>query len=297
MTKPILYKNGFSHRNKLVTINDIVQVTEFDNLTRNNIISFITQIYKKILDNLPFYEEPKWKQEFCSRIDADLFGESINYMNRNYSFNSSLNKLIDKINDMNTPYNEILDIIEFIYKQTHNFIEIFDSPLKVFNIFLKENNIGYHINENSEIERNVDSFILTQIVDTINNHNELLNNINRAKELLTSRKEYDYKQSIQNSMLALESYCKSLGKTTAKNMKNILSEIQKKVNINSDLIEAINRLYKFASNVDDIRHSTNLNSHIDYGEAFFILTIVCALINYIDSTLSTNKIDIESSYE
>ena len=40
MTKPILYKNGFSHRNKLVTINDIVQVTEFDNLTRNNIISF-----------------------------------------------------------------------------------------------------------------------------------------------------------------------------------------------------------------------------------------------------------------
>lgn len=147
-------------------------------------------------------------------------------------------------------------------------------------IFLEEN-IGYRIINNQvvditneeeidEIEKAVDS-----IFDTVNNHFE------KALLFYSDRKNPDYKNSIKESISAVESMCciiceekVELGKALGKLEKN-------GIYIHGAMKNGFQALYGYASDESGIRHGGIEDKEVTEEDAKFMLVTCSAFVNYL----------------
>lgn len=147
-------------------------------------------------------------------------------------------------------------------------------------IFLEEN-IGYRIINNQvvditneeeidEIEKAMDS-----IFDTVNNHFE------KALLFYSDRKNPDYKNSIKESISAVESMCciiceekVELGKALGKLEKN-------GIYIHGAMKNGFQALYGYASDESGIRHGGIEDKEVTEEDAKFMLVTCSAFVNYL----------------
>lgn len=147
-------------------------------------------------------------------------------------------------------------------------------------IFLEEN-IGYRIINNQvvditneeeidEIEKAMDS-----IFDTVNNHFE------KALLFYSDRKNPDYKNSIKESISAVESMCciiceekVELGKALGKLEKN-------GIYIHGAMKNGFQALYGYASDESGIRHGGIEDTEVTEEDAKFMLVTCSAFVNYL----------------
>jgi len=147
-------------------------------------------------------------------------------------------------------------------------------------IFLEEN-IGYRIINNQvvditneeeidEIEKAMDS-----IFDTVNNHFE------KALLFYSDRKNPDYKNSIKESISAVESMCciiceekVVLGKALGKLEKN-------GIYIHGAMKNGFQALYGYASDESGIRHGGIEDKEVTEEDAKFMLVTCSAFVNYL----------------
>lgn len=147
-------------------------------------------------------------------------------------------------------------------------------------IFVEEN-IGYRIMDNqvvnitteeeiNEIEKAMDS-----IFDSVNNHLE------KALSFYSDRKNPDYKNSIKESISAVESMCciicgkkVELGKALGKLEKN-------GIYIHGAMTNGFQALYGYASDESGIRHGGIEDKEVTEEDAKFMLVSCSAFVNYL----------------
>ncbi|RGS29084.1 hypothetical protein DWY01_10435 [Eubacterium sp. AF22-8LB] len=147
-------------------------------------------------------------------------------------------------------------------------------------IFVEEN-IGYRIIDNqvvnitteeeiNEIEKAMDS-----IFDSVNNHLE------KALSFYSDRKNPDYKNSIKESISAVESMCciicgkkVELGKALGKLEKN-------GIYIHGAMKNGFQALYGYASDESGIRHGGIEDKEVTEEDAKFMLVSCSAFVNYL----------------
>jgi hypothetical protein len=174
-------------------------------------------------------------------------------------------------------WEEVFDFIEFCSPYHDEFQEI-------SNEFLKKELSAYRFIDGILIEINSNEEII-EIEKAISNSDKFKSvktHIQTALKLLSDRKNPDYRNSIKESISAVESLSKIIIKNEKTTLGQALKEIEKKHQIPSSLKTAFSALYGYTSDEGGIRHSLLENDvTVEMEEARFMLITCSAFVNYL----------------
>jgi len=114
------------------------------------------------------------------------------------------------------------------------------------------------------------------IHDSVNTH------IAKAIEQYTDRRSPDYKNSIKESICAVESLCCIITGDKNATLGQALKKLEEnRVNLHSSFKEALNKLYGYTSDEEGIRHGSIGYADVKERDARFMLIICSAFVNYL----------------
>jgi hypothetical protein len=102
----------------------------------------------------------------------------------------------------------------------------------------------------------------------------------RALDLLADRKSPDYRNSIKESISAVEAICSLEAGSSSTTLGQALKELEKKksVDMHPALKGAFDKLYGYTSDAEGIRHALLKESNLDFEDAKFRLVSCSASI-------------------
>ena len=284
----IKVRGGFSNRNEIIHFRDVIQTTEFDDISR---VSLCNCMYDFMYYTFEIRYNPScclhpeqtssFETDFCKNMIRNVFHE---YDEHGYSDAYSWNSIYFSIKDViaSAPYNEVLDIIEYIC----HLLEPCSGTATVyqkFNNLFEQECIGYR-------------FVSKQIVP-ITDESEAQEigqacqtpfdgaraQLQKALGFLSDREHPDYKNCIKESISAVESVCKVISGNEKAALKDALNSlIANGINIHGSLKSAILALYGYASDEGGIRHSEReTESTVTFEEAKFMMVTCSAVVNYL----------------
>lgn len=104
--------------------------------------------------------------------------------------------------------------------------------------------------------------------------------IRRSLELLSDRKAPDYRNSIKESISAVESICLIIANDPKATLGDALKKLAAHgVKVHPALLVAFNKMYGYASDADGIRHSLLDEANVDFEDAKFMLVSCSAFVN------------------
>ena len=191
----------------------------------------------------------------------------------------------DKIREIysSLEWYEVYDFIEFI---ANNYPDpkINEEFIEECNKVLEEELSGYRFvgrkitpitaeEEISEIEQ-----ALKSPIDSIRIH------VETALKLMSDRKSPDYRNSIKESISAVEALCKIIAKDEKATLGKALDIIESKIGLHKALKRAFDSLYGYTSTAEGIRHALlDEKVNLTFEDAKFMLVSCSAFINYLIS--------------
>lgn len=110
--------------------------------------------------------------------------------------------------------------------------------------------------------------------------------LKRALELLSDRQEPDYRNSVKESISAVESLVAEVTGDPKGTLGAMLSKLDEKIVSHAALKEAFKKLYGYTSDEGGIRHKLLEDETVDFHDAKFMLVTCCAFVNYINGKRS-----------
>lgn len=107
----------------------------------------------------------------------------------------------------------------------------------------------------------------------------------RALELLSDRKQPDYRNSIKESISAVESMVKIITKNDKAALVDALRVLENKNAIHPALREGFSRLYGYTSDADGIRHAMLEIPNLEPADAKYFLISCVTFINYLKAKI------------
>jgi hypothetical protein len=105
--------------------------------------------------------------------------------------------------------------------------------------------------------------------------------IQSAIEKLSDRTSPDYRNSIKESISAVETICKIIAQDERADLIQALKKIKEKLELHKNLELALIQLYCFTSDEGGVRHSLIDESNVDQEDAIFMLASCSAFIHYL----------------
>lgn len=110
--------------------------------------------------------------------------------------------------------------------------------------------------------------------------------VNRALELLADRRNPDYRNSIKESVSAVEALVREVTGSAKGSLGDLLKEIERRNQLHPALKAAFSSLYGYTSDADGIRHALLGEDRVTFDQAKFMLVACSAFINYVSGTLA-----------
>ena len=285
---PVIHKiqlrNGFSDRNKIEPINKQIQVTNFNERTR-------TAIANLFHDWIFNYKNESIRCDFFQSIIGSVFVEFLSSKKLNDIYYSPEivfgSYILDNV--MNSTYHEVLTLVEYITlyyvnNEPQHFGELSDFNYKKdVNKLFELECVGYRfvgdcivaITDKEEIESIVDA--LGYKFDGCKSH------ISKALGFLANRDKPDYKNSIKESISAVESICQIITGNSKSTLGEAIDLLDKNgIHIHKALQDAFKKLYGYTSDQGGIRHSEGMfESDVTFDDAKYMLVSCCAFVNYL----------------
>ncbi|CZZ93190.1 TPA: AbiJ-NTD4 domain-containing protein [Enterobacter chengduensis] len=177
----------------------------------------------------------------------------------------------------------VYDLVEFIIGRTGL---SFDAASMINKVF-KKKNVGYTIIDDvvtpisNEVEVNSVQSSIDNGTDSSRAH------FDRALHLLTDREQPDFRNSIKESISAVESLCKKISGNDKGTLGDCLKTIEDKGHIHPAMKRAFQQLYGYTSDQGGIRHALMDDSEEpSLEEARYMLVICSAFSNYLISKMS-----------
>ncbi|HSW70047.1 MAG TPA: hypothetical protein VLI69_07870 [Gammaproteobacteria bacterium] len=252
-----------------------------------------TIVYELLCTDIEYghtgYQVPEWRQKSAKNIRKiwiDFFKLAADSISWNP--NKDISYLKEKFYAFK--WNEFYDFIEFFAKLEDDYNR--KSLIKNFNrIFERENSAYTFINEKI-VEKISDSEI--RAIEATKDLPKLpFEHIKNSSNLLFRRDNPDYRNSIKESVSALESFMRNLTDSD-ESLGDILREYDfGKFDMHPALKIAIKdfmtKLYGYSSDQSGIRHSLKENhKEIKKEEAWFVLVTISSLMNYIKNCAQKN---------
>ncbi len=214
--------------------------------------------------------------EFSVLLAIQYFKKPIN--SRPHDFSGKLDEIRKYF--MKCEWYEVYDFLEFTLKHYND-----EQSIEVVNTILERELSGFRfvngiitdITDPQEIE-------MLKSVLKDNDFPAVRNHLQRALELLSDKKTPDYRNSIKESISAVESLVKFLSgnsKATLGDALKIL--IEKKGRVHPSLKDAYIKLYGYTSDEGGIRHAMLDEPNLSPADAKFFLLSCTNFINYLKS--------------
>jgi hypothetical protein len=181
-----------------------------------------------------------------------------------------------------TKWYEIYDLIEFSGQYSKG------DYFEVFNKILEREKAGYRFLK-SQIVPISSKEEIQAIEDAISNNDtfrSVRTHLQTALNLLSDKQSPDYRNSIKESISAIESMCKIFTGDDKSTLGPTLKKLENEKHLHPALKKAFSSLYGYTSDDAGIRHALiESDREIDFYEAKFMLTTCSAFINYLKSRI------------
>jgi hypothetical protein len=195
------------------------------------------------------------------------------------SYTDALNKLKQFILKCN--WFEVYDLLEFLADASPPSWR--QSFIDSVNAVLKEEQSGYRfvsgrivqITSEEEIVAIEQALALPDSLKPVREH------LGQSLALLSNRKTPDYRNSIKESISAVESLSKIISNQNKATLGPALNAVEKKTKLHAVLKEAFQKLYGYTSDAQGIRHALMDEPSLDVEDAKFMLISCSAFVNYL----------------
>jgi hypothetical protein len=240
-----------------------------------------------------------WNATFITYWDAtddyDRFGRILAYAIWSEYFHmpadefaSSRNYIIERTKEyyMACDWNSVYDFVEFVARcelgedHAHDFADACNFALvRHVSAYRLIRGIITPITSDEEI------FALEQAIDQHGTFAAAAHHLKTALSHYSDRSAPDYRNSVKESISAVESVCQVLtGDPNAS-----LGKALKQLDLHSALESGFSKIYGYASDADGIRHALLEKSIVDADDAKFFLVSCSAFVNYLISKSSGRR--------
>ena len=177
---------------------------------------------------------------------------------------------------------ELYDFIEFICELNKDIFK--DSFLEKCNKALKKEGAGYRIIKDKVTQITSEEEIkeVEEVFKKFENIKPVYIHLDASLGLLSNRTNPDYRNSIKESISAVESFCRIITKNKKATLGDALNIIEQKYSIHKALKKAFSSLYGYTSDSNGIRHSLLENDlELKYEDAKFMFISCVSFINYL----------------
>ncbi len=253
-------------------------------------------IYNVLYSFLGEYSRNSNQEDICKRIWSELWHFSLSQFPPRYLFYSKLESVITQ-----NIWFETYDLIEFVaqwFKKKYHMSAKFnydtannsvcDVSLKyysqVINEVLEREKSGYRL-----IDGYIEALTNDEEISELEDNLRLPDRFSGAKTHITSalehfskRPEADYRNTIKEAILAVESAAKVIAEDDKATLAQALDKLAKEYDTHPALIEGWKKIYGFSSDRDGIRHAlTKDETGADFALAKFLLVSCSAFVNYL----------------
>ena len=283
----------FSHKYGYKPIKSIVQIESMDNDLRNSLWNAVHIFHLQNLDpdyilNCTQNEKMRilcmflWRDYFKKPIDTipELCSEAITYL-RKYFFRCE--------------WNEVYDFLQFLANIDLD-IENSEKFKKFCNTVLEQELSGYRFVEDAiaPITSEEEIAEIEKALTCKDSLHPIAIHLQAALNLLSDRKSPDYRNSIKESISAVETICKLITNNKKGSLSQAIKVITDKIELHPDLKEAFYKLYGYTSDAEGIRHALMDKSDLDFEDANFMLVTCSAFINYLKTKAVKANIKLEN---
>ncbi|MCL5036753.1 MAG: hypothetical protein M1269_06485 [Chloroflexi bacterium] len=235
---------------------------------------------------------PYRSHSFLSNALANVVNSFDNHTRPSYCDSFINNKLYNDYFDME--WNQVYDFLEYIFENV-----IDEAKDQIFiddcNAILEKENSAYRFIGGrigpviSEQERKEIEIALESPLEGVNEH------IRTALKHLSDKKNPDYRNSIKESISAVEAICNIIN-----GEKDTLGQALKKlkdkgIKLHQALEDAFSKLYGYTSDEDGIRHYMIELPDINSDDARYMLVTCSAFVNYLISKSGKAGIDLSKA--
>ncbi len=274
---------SFSQKYGFKAIKNLIQKDSIDDELRNGLWNLIKMNILDKLENIyyphvmSYFMIPLWHNYFKLPIDTVSPFLHVNIQNiRTYY--------------MDCPWFEVYDFIEFIATKTglSSYGIYYDHFRKLCNDVLEREMSAYRfvgdkiapITDEEEIAVIDEALNVTNLLTPVNIHLQV------ALEKLSNKKTPDYRNSIKESISAVEAICQLITKEPKATLGRCIKQIEDAANIHPALKKSFEILYGYTSDADGIRHALMNESNLQFEDAKFMMVVCCGFINYLISKVS-----------
>ena len=273
----------FSQRRGIKLTRDVIQVDSMDDVLRNGLWNALYLIYFKKHDAPVSLSSEQPLNVLFHRLWISFFKIPIDTLP--FVILVGVEKLRGHF--FNCEWNEVYDIIEFI---ANNYPDEYASI----------NNTDFMTHCNSVLKRELSAYrfvggvitpltseeeasAIEEVLESPEPLSPAKTHVRTALTLLSDRESPDYRNSIKESISAVEAICRLLTGNPKATLGQALKAVEAKVDLHSALKRAFDSLYGYTSDAEGIRHALLSESKLDFEDAKFMLVSCSAFINYLVS--------------
>ena len=294
----IKVRGGFSEKIGLSTCTIKIQTNEFDDRTRTLIGNHLYDVLSVVFSyastiGISRYLNPSrqsplqaMSSDFCKDVLSEVLNVSVHLpSNKFYNWEVNYDRFAEIISS--APYNEVLDFLWYVchWIATHTTSTSFVHEIyNGFNQLFEKEYVGYRLVA-GEITPITNSLEIQEIEQACQIPFEGAHvQLQKALGFLSDREHPDYKNSIKESISAVESVCETIvgsenGATLGKAVKHLEEHGLK---IHSSLREGISKLYGYACDQGGVRHGEGeVESTVTFEEAKLMMVTCSAIVNYL----------------
>ena len=276
-------RGGFSDTSGISPRNKTIQIEEFDDDTRIRISNKLFEVLSIVFEHKNTVGFKKNSNSFCKDLFNDVFCKR-NVLRSGCSYD--WNNVFESINEVieQATFNEVLDIVEYTCRWLDSSIEQHKGAVfHIFNQLFEQEYVGYRF-VNGRIVAISDKTEIEVIEEACRNPVKGCKvQLEKALGFLADRENRDYKNSIKESISAVESICQVIVGDEKATLGEALKQLENNgLAIHPSLKLAFQKLYGYTSDQGGIRHAEGMfESDVTFEEAKFMLVSCSAFINYL----------------
>lgn len=270
---------SFSQRKGLKPVKSVLQVDSMDDDLRNSLWNALDSFYWSTIIGNPYLSSDKnmhllilrlWIQHFKYPTDTIV---------------TIWHDLLRRIREYFFAYkwNEVYDFIEFV-ANNYPVDSTNEGFMKACNTFLEREVSAYRF-VNGYIVQLTSEEEIAEIQEALKVAGSLAPvkvHLETALRHFASRNSPDYRNSIKESISAVEAICRIMTGDPKATLGHAIKKLKDRhIEIHPSLEKAFGHLYGYTSDADGIRHALLEQSSLDAEDAKFMLVSCSAFVNYL----------------
>jgi len=180
----------------------------------------------------------------------------------------------------------VFDFLEFVVK-INSYEEVIDEFMSTCNRHLEREVSAYRFVDKQIVEITSEEEIkeIEQVINVDDKFHGVRQHTKTALSLMSDRKTPDYRNSIKESISAVESLCKIISRDPKATLNKALDSIEKtgSIKFHPAQKKGYQNLYGYTSDAEGIRHALMYKETLSFEDAKYMLVVCSAFVNYLIS--------------